>query len=339
MMVIVQSLHRMIRIDHIAYTSYSGKSLKTEATASIAFYPEESFAMKHRIPCCRSGSILSVTFAGAVWTSTVSGGAAMGADPSATITIEVNGSPVVVIVDEHRDESGGQYHFADNYADPDGMWTVRWNYWVDPDPLEGNAAIVGQTEVINDSDHETVFQVSFEVPLCPVIEGPSLLGAFVVVAIQMNENGGLMQDVNGQSVWAVTADGDDAHGVFHSPFLLGSTGKGSAALSAQFGAPFPSQPGPPVSEAAGLRHQFSLTDGDTAKITTSLFIGSQTDEFGECSGDEHLVGDLNQDGVVDVQDLLLLFQAWGPCEDCPADLNGDGWVDATDLLILLSNWS
>jgi hypothetical protein len=141
------------------------------------------------------------------------------------------------------------------------------------------------------------------------------------------------------AAWHVTADGDDAHGVFHSPFLLGSSGQGSAAFSTQFGSPFPSQPGPPVYETAGVRHQFSLTDGDTAKFASSLYIGSQTDEFAECSGGEHIVGDLNQDGVVDGQDMLLLLQAWGPCEVCPADLNGDGWVDAADLMIMLSNWS
>ncbi|HRP62889.1 MAG TPA: hypothetical protein PK400_06330 [Phycisphaerales bacterium] len=49
--------------------------------------------------------------------------------------------------------------------------------------------------------------------------------------------------------------------------------------------------------------------------------------------------DLNNDGVVDVQDLLILLVAWGPCGDeCPADLNGDGVVDVLDLLFLLGNW-
>jgi probable HAF family extracellular repeat protein len=52
-------------------------------------------------------------------------------------------------------------------------------------------------------------------------------------------------------------------------------------------------------------------------------------------------GDINGDGAVDVQDLLILLSAWGPCTkqgDCPADLNGDGVVDVSDLLILLGNW-
>ncbi|HRP63731.1 MAG TPA: hypothetical protein PK400_10585 [Phycisphaerales bacterium] len=51
--------------------------------------------------------------------------------------------------------------------------------------------------------------------------------------------------------------------------------------------------------------------------------------------------DLNNDGRVDVLDLLLLLGAWGVCppfELCLADLNGSGSVDVQDLLILLSNW-
>ena len=54
-------------------------------------------------------------------------------------------------------------------------------------------------------------------------------------------------------------------------------------------------------------------------------------------------GDINGDGVVDVQDLLALFSAWGPCpgppDPCPADINGDGAVDVQDLLALFANWS
>jgi hypothetical protein len=52
------------------------------------------------------------------------------------------------------------------------------------------------------------------------------------------------------------------------------------------------------------------------------------------------VGDVNGDDVVDVQDLIAVIAAWGPCgEECPADLNGDGVVDVLDLLIVLVNWS
>ncbi|MEE9129386.1 MAG: S8 family serine peptidase [Phycisphaerales bacterium] len=51
--------------------------------------------------------------------------------------------------------------------------------------------------------------------------------------------------------------------------------------------------------------------------------------------------DLNQDGVVNATDLLILLSSWGSCgdcADCPADLNDDCAVGSTDLIILLANW-
>lgn len=59
-------------------------------------------------------------------------------------------------------------------------------------------------------------------------------------------------------------------------------------------------------------------------------------------------GDINDDGSVDVLDLLELIAAWGNCDmpppgeggdDCVPDLNGDGNVDIEDLLELIAQWS
>lgn len=48
--------------------------------------------------------------------------------------------------------------------------------------------------------------------------------------------------------------------------------------------------------------------------------------------------DLNNDGFVDVSDLLILFGSWGSCVGCPADIAKNGVVDVSDLLMLLSAW-
>jgi len=50
-------------------------------------------------------------------------------------------------------------------------------------------------------------------------------------------------------------------------------------------------------------------------------------------------GDLNGDGVVDVNDLLELLSQWGPCPSgCSGDLDGDGTVGVDDLLALLAHF-
>ncbi|MFO0872896.1 MAG: hypothetical protein U0575_02855 [Phycisphaerales bacterium] len=56
-----------------------------------------------------------------------------------------------------------------------------------------------------------------------------------------------------------------------------------------------------------------------------------------------IVGDLNDDGLVNGADLGLLLGAWGPCPPfrigCLGDFNFDGEVDGADLGVLLGNWT
>jgi hypothetical protein len=52
-------------------------------------------------------------------------------------------------------------------------------------------------------------------------------------------------------------------------------------------------------------------------------------------------GDVNCDGVVNVEDLVAVILDWGPCpggNDCPADQNGDGVVDVEDLVTVILGW-
>jgi hypothetical protein len=50
------------------------------------------------------------------------------------------------------------------------------------------------------------------------------------------------------------------------------------------------------------------------------------------------LGDLDTDGEVKVQDLLIIIAAWGECSGCVEDLNEDNMVNVHDLLILIGNW-
>jgi hypothetical protein len=55
--------------------------------------------------------------------------------------------------------------------------------------------------------------------------------------------------------------------------------------------------------------------------------------------------DLNNDGLVNVTDLLKVIGAWGDCQgscgeplDCTADTNNDGQVNVTDQLAVIAGW-
>ncbi|MHC4948654.1 MAG: hypothetical protein ACYTG1_10385 [Planctomycetota bacterium] len=49
-------------------------------------------------------------------------------------------------------------------------------------------------------------------------------------------------------------------------------------------------------------------------------------------------GDASRNGLVDVEDILMVLATWGPCAGCRTDLNHNGWVDVGDLLLVLANW-
>ncbi|MDG1838654.1 MAG: FG-GAP repeat protein [Phycisphaerales bacterium] len=49
-------------------------------------------------------------------------------------------------------------------------------------------------------------------------------------------------------------------------------------------------------------------------------------------------GDLDGDVDVDVNDLLAIINAWGPCTGCLEDIDGNGIVGADDLLEVIGAW-
>ncbi len=58
---------------------------------------------------------------------------------------------------------------------------------------------------------------------------------------------------------------------------------------------------------------------------------------------ETIRGDVDHNGFVDVDDLIAVILAWGPCAKCtpaacPADVDGDCDVDVDDLITVILNW-
>jgi hypothetical protein len=48
-------------------------------------------------------------------------------------------------------------------------------------------------------------------------------------------------------------------------------------------------------------------------------------------------GDINGNGAVDIDDLLVVINAWG-LRDEEGDINSSGEVDIDDLLIIVQGW-
>ena len=58
----------------------------------------------------------------------------------------------------------------------------------------------------------------------------------------------------------------------------------------------------------------------------------------EIGVEQRLLGDLDGDGCVDLNDLAALLANYGCTTGCVADLDGDGDVDLSDLAVLLANY-
>jgi len=68
--------------------------------------------------------------------------------------------------------------------------------------------------------------------------------------------------------------------------------------------------------------------------------GAHTDDGGNTFDDKCVacVEDVNGDGTVGVNDVLIVIAAWGPCKGCSADIDASGVVDVSDLLAVIAAW-
>jgi len=50
------------------------------------------------------------------------------------------------------------------------------------------------------------------------------------------------------------------------------------------------------------------------------------------------IADIDNNGEVNVTDLLAVIDSWGACDMCTADINDDGFVNVSDLLVIIGSW-
>jgi hypothetical protein len=171
--------------------------------------------------------------------------------------------------------------FKGGSSDSGGAWDVSWQYTADLDP-NGGAKVIGAATVVNKSADKLDYDVSFEVPLCPHISSGAKMGGTCTLKLVTNDNGGVLSTAPGNAIFNATADGMVGPKIFHGPFNMGSTGSGTAQTMNAFGAPFPGHNVGSVNEDFGMRHLFSLTDGDSVIITTNLVVGGDPSNFVSC---------------------------------------------------------
>jgi hypothetical protein len=88
-----------------------------------------------------------------------------------------------------------------------------------------------------------------------------------------------------------------------------------------------------------------LTDGEVLYFRGSLRNAGGTnlgDAFIRADLGADCIGDTNNSGAVDADDLVAVILGWGPCgkppAPCPGDVNSSGEVNVDDLVAVILNW-
>lgn len=79
------------------------------------------------------------------------------------------------------------------------------------------------------------------------------------------------------------------------------------------------------------------TEDEKSKILNQLVDIAESMSSGSSGSCVSVQGDINGDGFVNVNDMLMVINSWGATSG-PADINGDGIVNVNDLLIVINNW-
>ena len=119
-------------------------------------------------------------------------------------------------------------------------------------------------------------------------------------------------------------------------FEVSEQGDGDPGTPVIDGLPFPL---PTILPPGGEANVLITAAPQSIALTLSLDVAFTASGPGD---EPPLTGDVDGDGRVDFEDLLLVLAGYGPCTPgtpCPADIDGDGAVAFNDILLVLANWT
>lgn len=234
-------------------------------------------------------------------------------------------------------QNGNQIYIA-TYAALDGTYQITYYLNVDH-TTNPQVSVSGTITVENKTTDQTIpFEVGANIPICPEIDGGSLIGGSALLTLTTVGPGTVSCDRDGEPILDCLADGHGIESLFYCPTTLTSTGSSTISYSGTFGLPGPSEAGPKTIGTIGAREHFLLTPKDKLAMQLTFYY---KDPNGVTPPDT-CNGDLDGDGVIGATDLAIFFAEWGETNFCPSampsDLNDDGEVNSIDLLIILSGW-
>jgi hypothetical protein len=253
--------------------------------------------------------------------------------PTATVTYAIDGAAPTTTLLLGSFAQNGNASFAGIIAPPGAGWQLQIAMSSDFNP-NPNANLIGLVIFQNQTEATREVKVTVEVPICPALEGGSLVGGTSTLTLQSTDAGSF-SCASSPAVLTFLANGAQVGVLFPCPFAISAGGSGTLSSNSQYGLPGPNVPGPTTLTTIGVRQHLTITGLDTAQVQFNYLL-LDPPGIAPCEAD------LDGSGAIDGADLAYLFTVWGSSSSCPvprpADLDNDGVVGASDLQLLLGAW-
>lgn len=271
-------------------------------------------------------------------------GLGLAATPAGAGDLPAVGSRAVVTVDggtvfdgalEAKPGPAGATRYGIELQGTNGAWRVRSVIDVTHE-TEENGIIDGFVAFSNATSAPRDFRMQLMADGCPLIIGICEAGGIVKLTANFDQGGGMVSVPFGQSGFVGLVDGDPEAELFPGPFFLQGSGQGVASTTADYGQPAPSLLVGSMNRDFGFDLGVRVTRGETATFELLQVVGGPASSFEPCSPPAAFnEGDGTFDPGHLVASIQGIFAGWGSCDRCAYDLNGDGMVDAQDLLLAL----